>query len=216
MNLIQSIKNHAWPALGTIGGIVVGAAVNLWEHRSIFFKNPCYAHALHPAFEAINNIREDQHKGPIFSSTFPVYTYPAICFTIWNLYKGNEESRKIAERRLNDLFIKTFINGALRTGISHMLRFISQQFLNERYVDISGHAMNQTLMTIHAVNSLQTFSNIGTPFQKKCYSYILLALSVTDFAWMYKTIAHCHSIIDVAAGVAIAASSFFAIKLLGI
>lgn len=213
MNLIQSIKNHGWAALGTIGGIVMGAAVNLWESRSIFFKNPCYAHALHPVFKAINNIREDQHSGPIFSSTFPVYTYPAICFTIWNLRKEkNEESRKIAEQRLNDIFVKALCIGALRTGIAGIVRFHTQSLLDQRDVDVSGHAINQTLMTIHAVNSLQAFSSIGTPFQKKCYSYILLALSLTDAVWMYNTTANCHSVIEVAAGVSIAAFAFFAIQ----
>jgi len=213
MNIIESIKNNLWPALGTICGIVVGAAVNFWENRSIFRQNSCYANALPSALKVINDFREDQRKGPLFSSTFPIYTYPAICFTAWNLYKQkNEESRKIAERQLYDIFVRTLINGVARTGVANVIRYTSQVYIDPRIVDISGHAMNQTLMTIHAVNSMQTFSKIGTPFQQKCNAMILLILSVGDLAWMYNTTRNCHSIIDVAAGVAVATLAFFAVR----
>lgn len=217
MNIVTPFQNHGWAAAGAIGGIIAGAAANLWKSGSLFendlrtCRNPF--NGFDP-FILINNFRESDLKfinhNPLaptpFNWIYPtVHIVPMLGYSIWNIYKQKTDekgSQSFAERGWSQIS-KNVMYPALHTTLLTIPSLIIRALFLSRTmtIDVSGHAIVQGALTIHAINSLQAIAETGTSNQKKLHSIICAIVALSDAIWMYNTTASCHSVADVACGI---------------
>jgi hypothetical protein len=77
-------------------------------------------------------------------------------------------------------------------------------FLKSIKLDVSGHAIAQTLLCLNATRSMQAISANGTSGQRIPFAVLVAAISITDAAWMYTTTGHCHAVAEVVVGAGMA------------
>lgn len=231
MNIINQIRDHGWVAAGAIGGVIAGTAAKFLNRNLPFQKEPkTVAHSVSAAlFCSINNLRERDREfmrknflAPTpFNWFYPTaHVVPMLGYSIYNAYTKKdlqeEDLGSIASRGWTQITMNV-IDPSLHTSMLTLsslfiVRDIVSKKLLPRGVDISGHAIIQGALLIHALNSLQAIARTGSVNQQKLHAIICSMISVTDAVWMYNT-ARYHSLADIASGYAIVGLTHLGIEI---
>lgn len=221
--MMMNLNNYL-PTVGIFTGMIAGGISNLWKSHSIFeLPDSCKNHLSGIYFvDKINEFRDREYnfsKDNILTPSAFNYLYPAVhiipmlAFSVFNTVMNHEAGQtgitsflKRGWHQLSNNVMYPILNSAGLLVISELSRYILNTVLLNK-VDISGHALNQMILTLHAVKSLQGISSTGAPVQKKIYTaFCLGAVGLSDAIFMFNNINYCHSVMDVALAVTIVAS----------
>lgn len=223
MNIVQQFKNYGWVAAGSISGIIAGATVNLLESRLLLGEKSASHNFINDcgAFSAINRLRESDlsflRKCLFFPTPFSwfypaVHVVPMLGYSIYNMCTkkaGDEKEQEIDlfPKKCWSQISKNVIYPSLHTTMLTISSIFARDVLCGKIlpqsIDVSGHAIVQGALTIHAINSLQAIGETGTANQKKVHAVISAITSLSDAIWMYKTTTKHHTVADMVIGVAL-------------
>lgn len=216
----------AWVAAGAFGGAVLGAGAHLWRTGSLLDgSGDCPRKGFYTGLlPGINQFREMDLRAdrfPLFlPGMSPVLVIPSAIFSIWNAAKPGGQPEpgvkgffKRCWSQLSSNVVYPSLHASIAGFSTAWLRFKALDGIGRSMgLDISGHAILQTALSINIAQALGAIRENGGPRQRRALSLLAGTIALTDAVWMYNTTAHCHSVGDVATGMALSILAHFGVS----
>lgn len=199
MNFYSQVKDHIWVSAGCVAGLTAGMSANLLRSGSLLGKS--------------YSVCSNAFNG-LFNPSIPfIHTVPMLASSLWNTFNPNpsQKGKSLLNRGWQNLSTQV-INPLIHQNVLLGGSLLARHLLSSASINPSGHVIFHAANTLNAIKSLEGLSHTESPKQKKIYSILNIGIALTDAAWLYNSAANCHSVTDIASGVACVAIGLFGLE----